>query len=528
MNRLKVNFMIILSALVLAISCDQIEDEIVNLSNFQFSEMSVAQLRRGLDSGTFSVTELVSAYLNRIDALDRNGPGLNAVISVNPDALEIAEKLEQELKAGDKRSLLHGIPVILKDNIDSKDRMPTTAGATALKNWYPQKDSWVAAKLREAGAVILGKANLSEWANFRSNISSSGWSGVGGQTNNPFVLDCNPCGSSSGSAVAVSANLCALAIGTETNGSIVCPSNANGIVGIKPTVGLVSRTGIIPISKTQDTAGPMARTVADAAACLSVIAGIDPGDPATTVPVEYRIRNFTQFLKADGLKGKRIGIYKQSMGFHHRVDALFDSAGEFLKSQGAELIEIDRILAEGVENASFMVMLFEFKDGLNRYLTGVDKDLPVHSLAELIAFNEKDPVELGSWDQKLLEMAQEKGDLDSPEYLEALEKILIGARQEGIDRVMDEYNLDAIIAPTGSPAWKTDPVNGDHFLGGSSSPAAISGYPNITVPMGFIDGLPVGMSFFGRAWSESVLIEIAFAYEQGTLHRKSPEFLLKY
>ncbi len=489
-------------------------------------EVSAAQLRQGYESGRFTAVEVVQGYLNRIEALDRNGPGLNSVLSVNPDALRIAAELDAERRAGKVRGPLHGIPVILKDNIDTMDPVPTTAGATALRASYAGRDSAVAARLRRAGAVILAKANLSEWANFRASYSSSGWSGVGGQTRNPYVLDRNPCGSSSGSGVAVAASLCALAIGTETNGSIVCPSTNNGIVGVKPTVGLVSRAGIIPISFTQDTAGPMARTVEDAALCLGVLAGVDPDD-AKTLAAEGRTHSdYTQFLKAGGLQGKRIGLMKNLMGYHSRVDALMGQAVAFLKSQGAEVIEVEGPKEGPIEGDSFTVMLYEFKDGLNKYFSGLGEGALVKNLAELIEFNRKDPVELRWFDQKLLEQAQEKGGLEAAEYKKALEAMLKAARDEGIDRLLDEHKLDALMAPTGAPAWKTDLVDGDHFTGSSSSLAAIAGYPSVTVPMGFVEALPVNVSFFGRAWSEPLLLEIAFAYEQGTKHRRPPRYLV--
>ncbi|MBN2346806.1 MAG: amidase [Candidatus Aminicenantes bacterium] len=488
-------------------------------------EITVRQLGRGYREGRFTVVEVVQGYLNRIEAVDRGGPRLNSVLCVNPDALGIAAELDAELEAGRARGPLHGIPVILKDNIDSSDPMPTTAGATALRDSFTRRDSAVARKLRQAGAVILAKANLSEWANFRASFSSSGWSGVGGQTRNPYVLDRNPCGSSSGSGVAVSANLCALAIGTETNGSIVCPATSNGIVGLKPTVGLVSRSGIIPISFSQDTAGPMGRTVEDVAACLGALAGIDEADVMTLDPDGRHGDDYTAFLKADGLRGKRIGWLKNLGGYHHRVDALLERAAADLRQQGAEVVELEGPKEGPIEDASFQVMLYEFKDGLNRYFAGLGGAAPVKSVAELIEFNKKDPVELRHFDQKLLELAQEKGGLDAAEYREALAAMRKAAREEGIDKLMGEHRLDALMGPTGAPAWKTDRIDGDHFLGGSSSLAAIAGYPSITVPMGFVDELPVGVSFFGRAWSEPVLIEIAYAYERATRHRRPPRFL---
>ena len=420
---------------------------------------------------------------------------------------------------------MFGIPVVLKDNIDTHDKMPNTAGATVLRNSFPKADSPVARKLREAGAVIIAKSNLSEWANFRGTPSTSGWSGIGGQTKNPYVLDRNPCGSSSGSGVAVSANLCMVAIGTETNGSIVCPSNNNGIVGIKPTVGLISRTGIIPISYTQDTPGPMARTVEDAATVLGGLTGIDQDDPKTFDSAGKFLSDYSSFLKKDGLKGKRIGVIKNSGGFSDRVDALMRQAIADMTEQGAEIIEVEVPKESDYNDASFEVLLYEFKDGLNRYFEGLGKDAPVKNLKELIEFNKSDSVELRYFNQKILEMADKKGDLSSPEYKKSLDKMLKATRQNGIDKIMSTKNIDALIAPTGSPAWKTDLLLGDHFVGGSSSLAAIAGYPAITVPMGFIENLPVGITFFGRAWSEPVLIEIAYSFEQSTKHRKPPKYL---
>jgi amidase len=494
-------------------------------TTFSYEEKDIAWLQERYRSGDLTILEVVKAYLDRIEAIDKNGIRLNSIITVNPDALKISEQLDEEWTAGNIRGPLHGIPVVLKDNIDTHDKMPTTAGSRALKDSYPLQDSYVAKKLREAGAVIIGKANLSEWANFRGELSSSGWSAVGGQAKNPYILDRNPCGSSAGSGVAVSANLTVLAIGTETNGSIVCPSTANGIVGIKPTVGLVSRSGVIPISFTQDTPGPMARTVMDAAICLGALVGVDSLDAKTLASEDRYFKDYTPFLKADGLKGKRLGFYQRPMGNHFKVDTLMEKTIDLLKSQGAEIIEIESIAESQVGSQSFQIMLFEYKDGLNKYFESLGPEAPIKNLEALIAFNQADSMEMQFYNQKYLEMAQEKAGLDSPEYRETLKKMLKGSREQGIDRVMDEFDLDAIIAPTGGPAWKTDPVNGDSFHVGSSSPAARAGYPNITVPMGFIDELPVGISFFGRAWSEPVLIEIAYAFEQSTKVRKAPQFL---
>lgn len=518
---------IFIIVLFFQISCHAPINESQNAGsdNFRFLEQDIGQIQQGYKDGNYTIKELVQAYLDRIEEIDKNGPAINSVIKINPDAIQIAEELDVEMSEGKIRGPLHGIPIMLKDNIDTHDGMATTAGSRALRNSYPLKDSYIAKLLRESGAVIIGKANLSEWANFRGELSTSGWSGVGGQTKNPYDLTRNPCGSSSGSAVAVSANLTMLAIGTETNGSIVCPSSTNGVVGIKPTVGLLSRSGIIPISFTQDTPGPMARTLKDATICLGALVGVDSTDEKTLESQGKFYTDYTQFLKRDGLEGKRIGVYKAPFGIHYKVDSLMDKAVNFFKNNGVEIIEIDKIYDDEVDNYSFEIMLFEYKDGLNNYFKSLGPDAPIKSLEELIAFNKSDPIELMHFNQKYLEMAQQKGDLTSEEYQEALAKMIKGSREDGIDKVMNEHNLDAIIAPTGSPAWKTDWVNGDSYVLGSSSPAAQSGYPNITIPMGYVDELPVGLSFFGRAWSEPILIEIASAYEFGTKHRKAPKFL---
>ena len=502
------------------------ENQITDYGSFIFLEQDITQVQQGYKDGTYSIKEVVQAYLDRIEEIDKNGPAINSIIQVNPDVIQIAEELDIEMSEGKIRGPLHGIPVVLKDNIDTHDKMATTAGSRALMNSFPLKDSFIAKQLRDAGAIIIGKANLSEWANFRGELSTSGWSGVGGQTKNPYVLNRNPCGSSSGSAVAVSANLTMLAIGTETNGSIVCPSHSNGIVGIKPTVGLISRSGIIPISFTQDTPGPMARTVRDAAIFLGVLVGVDSTDEKTLESRGKFYTDYTKFLKEDGLQGKRIGLYQAPLGKNYKVDILMYKAVDFLKSQGVDIIEIDEIANSKMSSYSFEIMLYEYKDGLNKYFQSLGSDAPVKSIEELIAFNQSDSIELNYFNQKYLEMAQEKGDLTSEEYVEALTKMIKGSREEGIDKVMNLHNLDAIIAPTGSPAWKTDLINGDSFQLGSSSPAARAGYPNITVPMGYVNELPVGISFFGRAWSEPLLLEIAYAYERGTKHRQSPKFLV--
>lgn len=512
-----------LVGLVALWSCSAEPKELRDTPTIPIPEYTVSQLHAAFKKGSLTAEEVVQQYLDRIAAIDDAGPQLNAIITVNPEALAIAQQLDEELKAGITRGPLHGIPVVLKDNIDTHDKMPTTAGSRALSQSFPLQDSYVAKQLREAGAVIIGKANLSEWANFRGEMSSSGWSGLGGQTKNPYDTSRNPCGSSSGSGVAVAANLAVLAIGTETNGSIVCPAHANGVVGIKPTVGLISRSGIIPISFTQDTPGPMARTVEDAVIGLGALTGIDSADSKTLASTTYLRKDYTTYLKENGLQGKRIGWYQQPMGAHYKVDSLMHQAIANMEAQGAETVPIEAIWKQQIGGASFMVMLYEYKQGLNEYFASLGPDAPIKNLEELIAFNKADSVELQFYDQRYLEMANEKGDLESKEYVDALALITRLAGEEGIDRVMAEHDLDAFVAPTGSPAWKTDWVNGDHFQLGSSSPAAIAGYPNITVPMGYVEGLPVGLSIFGTAWSEPTLIEIAYSYEQATQHRVAPE-----
>jgi len=495
-------------------------------SDFELAEATISGLQDRMESGELTAQSTAELYLARIDALDKQGPAVNAMIELNPDALAIAAELDEERGANGPRGPMHGIPVVLKDNIDTADRMQTTAGSMALAGSIAAQDSFVTEKLRQAGAVILGKANLSEWANFRSTRSSSGWSGRGGQTRNPYALDRNPCGSSAGSGVASSANFCAVAIGTETDGSVVCPANANSLVGIKPTVGLVGRSGIIPISHTQDTAGPMTRNVADAATLLGALTGIDPRDAATGPSQGRSHSDYRQFLDPDGLRGARLGVARNFFGFHERVDALMEEAIEAMRRQGAEIVDPAELDIGDAGDAEWQVLLYEFKADLNAYLGALGPAAPVHSLEEAIAFNEQNrDVEMPYFGQEIFELAQEKGPLTSPEYLDALATGLRLTRAEGIDALMDEHRLDAIIAPTDGPPWPTDLVGGDHFLGGSSTPAAISGYPDITVPLGYIFGLPVGISFFGRAWSEPVLIRLAYAFEQATNVRQAPRFL---
>ena len=490
----------------------------------ELEEASIADLRSAISSERETVRSLAAAYAERIDAVDGRGPTLRSVIEINPDVLNIAEALDRDETP---RGPLHGVPVLLKDNIGTNDRMTTTAGSLALEGSVSPNDSFVAARLRESGALLLGKANLSEWANFRSTRSSSGWSARGGQCKNPYALDRNPCGSSSGSAVAVSANLVALAIGTETDGSIVCPSSANGIVGIKPTVGLVSRAGIIPISRSQDTAGPMARSVGDAAVLLGVLAGPDPKDPVTMESGTRGLTDYTPFLVSDGLSRTRIGVVRDFYSPHEGVDRLFNEALNAMREGGATLIDpIDLARTDrALGLAENEVLLYEFKAGINAYLRALGSDAPVRSLLDLIRFNRNNAsVEMPYFQQERFEAAQAKGSLSEPSYLDALTTARRLSR-DGIDRIMRDHRLDAIVAPTGGPAWVTDLVNGDHFSISSSRYAAVAGYPNISVPAGFIFGLPVGLSFFGRAWSEPTLIQIAYSFEQMTKHRRRPRFL---
>jgi amidase len=513
--------LILLSALLTACQ-PAVASEQVNSDTINLEEITITELQSRYESGTLTAEAAVQYYLSRITAIDQSGPSLKAVLTLNPEALDIARELDGERAEGRVRGPLHGIPVLLKDNIDTGDQMPTTAGSRALSGSIAPDDATIVAQLRKAGAIILGKTNLSEWANFRSTHSSSGWSGLGGQTHNPYRLDCNPCGSSSGSGVAVAANLCVVALGTETNGSIVCPASANGIVGIKPTVGLLSRDGIIPISFTQDTPGPMARTVTDAAIALGTMTGTDPADTKTKASEGHYKTDYTVYLDSTALRGKRIGYYTAPKGTHYKVDTLMESAIATLKAQGAEVVEIEDRLSSQTGSLSYQVMLYEFKDGLNQYFASLGEDAPLKSVDELIAFNNTDEVELRHFHQDILERAAEMGALDSDDYRNSVSEMQRLARAEGIDKIMAKYELDALIAPTGAPAWKTDHVNGDHYTLGSSSPAAWAGYPNISVPMGFIDGLPVGLSIYGAAWSEPVLIGLAYDFEQAQRARQVP------
>ena len=505
----------------------------------ELDELTIADLQAGLSSGKYSAKSLTEKYLDRINDIDKRGPAVNSVIELNPDAESIAAQMDRERKAGRVRGPLHGIPVLIKDNIDTHDRMMTTAGSLALLGSIPSQDSTVVKKLRDAGAVIIGKTNLSEWANFRSSHSSSGWSARGGQTKNPYVLDRNPCGSSSGTGAAIAANLAALGVGTETDGSVVCPSNANSLVGIKPTLGMVSRAGIIPIAHSQDTAGPMCRTVTDAAILLGAMAGPDPRDEAPKVgptagwtayaPLSSlgKSTDYAKFLDRNGLRGARIGVHRKAHGFNDAVDKLMHDSIDVLKRLGATVIDPADIPTQGkFDDSEFEVLLYEFKADLNKYLVSLGPSAPVKSLKDVIDFNEKNrDRELRYFGQDIMIKAQAKGPLTELKHRTALAKNHRLTRTLGIDAVMNKHRLDAIIAPTGGPPWPTDLVNGDHYTGGYSSASAVAGYPHITVPAGYVFGLPVGISFFGRAWSEPKLITYAYAYEQATKARRVPKFL---
>jgi amidase len=495
---------------------------------FELDEADFAQLQSWMTSGRYTSRQLTDLYIQRIEAIDRKGPSLTSIAQINPDALAIADALDRERKATGPRGPLHGIPLVVKDNIDTGDRMMTTAGSLALEGSIAKRDAFVIERLRGAGAVILAKTNLSEWANFRSTKSTSGWSGRGGQVRNPYALDRNPCGSSSGTGSAVAANLAAAGVGTETDGSIVCPSAAAALVGIKPTVGRVSRSGIIPIAHSQDTAGPMARTVADAAVLLEALSGRDPSDPATTVASAAMPFDRRSALVDGALKGARIGVArKRYFGYSPATDRLVEGAIARMKELGAVIIDpADIATAAELDDCEFEVLLYEFKTDLNKYLGALPPSAPVRSLAELIAFNQRERGrEMPYFGQEILEMAQKKGALTDAAYRRAHTTCRTRARSLGIDATLARFKLDAIVAPTGGPAWPTDLVNGDHFLGASSTPAAVAGYPNVTVPVGEVYGLPVGISFIGPAWSEARLVALAYGFEQATKHRRPPRFL---
>jgi amidase len=498
-------------------------------AGFDLEELTIAELQDRMAKGQDSARSLVAKYLGRIDAIDRDGPTLRSVLELNPDAFADADRLDAERKAGKLRGPLHGVPILIKDNIATGDKMQTTAGSLALAGSPAPRDAFVVAKLREAGALILGKTNLSEWANFRDRHSSSGWSGRGGQVKNPYALDRSPSGSSSGSGAAAAANLAAAAIGTETDGSIVSPASVAALVGIKPTHGLLSRTGIVPISPTQDTPGPMARSVADAALLLGAMAGVDPDDPATKESETRGRRDYTPALDANGLKGARIGVVRVKLfGYSAPADRLAEQAITVLEAQGATIVDPADIATLGkFEEDELEVLQYEFGPALKAYLDWIGPGAPVHSLDDVVAFNQNQAArELAFFGQDLLTSSAKKGPLSADDYKRRLARYQRAAA-EGIDAVMATHNLDALIAPTGSPAWLIDLVNGDRFPGDESAPStvtSVAGYPQITVPMGSHLGLPVGLSFFGRAWSEPTLIKLAYAYEQATKHRKTPSF----
>jgi amidase len=494
---------------------------------FEIEEVSLADLALGLQQGRWTSRRLLELYAERIQRIDRDGPRLRAVIEMNPEAEAIAGQLDQERKQNHSRGPLHGIPILIKDNIDTADRMATSAGSLALGGWHPPTDSFVAARLRAAGALILGKTNLSEWANFRSTHSVSGWSGRGGQTRMPYAVHRNPSGSSSGSGAAVAASMCAAAIGSETDGSVVSPSSVNGLVGVKPTVGLISRAGIIPISHSQDTAGPMARTVRDAAILLSALTGVDANDAATAASAGKTQPDYTRFLDANGLRGARLGIARKFFDKNAVMDAFLNQCIDMLKRAGAEVIDPADLPSHGKWNdAEFEVLLYEFKADLNAYLAKLPAAREPRTLAGLIDFNDNIGArEMPYFGQEIFHQAQEKGPLTEKKYLDARQQCLQLTRTEGIDAVIDRYKLDAIVTLTNGPACLIDWVNGDSDTGGCSSPAAIAGYPHITVPAGFYRGLPLGLSFFGKAWSEPVLLKLASGFESVAQARRAPKFL---
>ena len=495
-------------------------------ATFELDEATIASLQEGMRSGRYTSRSITELYLGRIDAIDRAGPTINSVIERNPDAIRTAEERDAERRSGHVRGLLHGIPVLIKDNIETADRMRTSAGSLALAESIAARDAFIVTRLREAGAVLLGKTNLSEWANFRSTHSTSGWSARGGQTRNPYVLDRNPCGSSSGTGAAISANLATVGVGTETDGSIVCPSSACGLVGIKPTVGLVSRSGIVPIAHSQDTAGPMTRTVGDAAALLAVLSGVDARDAATSTARTYIVDDYSRSLDAGALRGARIGVARNFFGFNDAVDRVMDEAIAAVKSAGATIVDAANITtASQLGDPEFDVLLYEFKADLNTYLASLGSAAAHKDLAALIAFNEQNrDREMPYFGQEIFVRAQAKGPLTSAPYRTARAKCLRLSRTEGIDATLAKHRVTALIAPTGGPAWPIDLLNGDHYTGGSSTPSAVSGYPSVTVPAGYVHGLPVGMSFIGPRWSDARLIALAYAFEQVTKVRRAPRF----
>ena len=490
-------------------------------------ELGIKELSDLLAAQKLSSVELVGEYISRVKLIDKAGPMLNSVIEVNPDVLEIAANLDAERLAGSVRSPIHGVPIFIKDNIDTADKMQTTAGSLALVNSRPKKDAHIVKRLRKAGAIILGKTNLSEWANFRSSHSSSGWSSRGGLTRNPYALDRSACGSSSGSAVAVAANLCAAAVGTETDGSIICPSHMNGIVGIKPTLGLVSRSGIIPIAHSQDTAGPMTRTVSDAALLLTILAGYDPQDRATKGLARADFIDYSAYQPSGGLVATRIGVARQFWGVDPNVDAIMEEVVHSLQKLGAVVVDpVEIPNSNKYDDSEYEVLLYEFKSDLNQYLAGLGENAPVRTLEEIIKFNQenKDRV-MPHFGQERMIAAQAKGDLNEVSYRRALSRNRRYSDRKGLAMVFSEHQLDAVLIPSGCPAWLIDLINGDHYRGGTSSPAAVSGYPSITVPAGYIHGLPVGMSLIGLPYAEKKLIEMANSFENETRVRIPPKFL---
>ena len=492
-------------------------------------EHSIAELQEMMATGKLTSRQLAELYLDRIAALDSGGPHLNSVLELNPEALAIADALDAERMQGKLRGPLHGVPIMVKDNIDTHDRMQTTSGSLALEGHYAARDAFLVERMRAAGALILGKTNLSEWANFRGKPSVSGWSSRGGLTRNPYALDRSACGSSSGSAVSVAADLCAGAVGTETDGSVICPAQTNGIVGMKPTLGLVSRSGIIPIAHSQDTAGPMGRTVEDVAILLGAMTGVDPRDPATAKSLKHTLADYRSCLNPNGLKGARIGVARNMQGSDLRILAIFERSLDVMKAAGAELVDpADVANFDKFSNSEIEVLLYEFKADLDAYLAGVGPQVPVHSIKEVVQFN-ADNLErvMPYFGQERMEAASKKGPLIQKKYQNALSRNLRLTRQEGLDATLQMHNLDAIVVPSGGPAWTIDLVNGDalNWNMESTSPPAVAGYPHITVPAGSIFGLPVGLSFIGGAWQEPKILRLAYAYEQATHYRKSPEFL---
>jgi amidase len=516
------------AAMIFGVACGtEQRDSPGSPSEFELNELSVWQLQDGMQSGRYTSRKLVELYLERISQIDAAGPRLRSVIEINPDALALADALDAERKAKGARGPLHGIPVLIKDNIDTGDKMLTTAGSLALTGAPAPHDAFVVERLRAAGVVLLGKTNLSEWANIRSTKSTSGWSARGGLVKNPYVLDRNPCGSSSGTGAAIAANLAAVGVGTETDGSVVCPSSVAALVGIKPTIGLVSRSGIIPIAHSQDTAGPMTRTVTDAAVLLNAMVGVDPRDPATASTSSAR-EDYTAALKASALQGARIGVAREPyFGYSAPADSLIEAAIVGMKAQGATIVDpADIPTAARLDECEIEVLLYELKADLNAYLATRGTAAAASTLKELIAFNERERArEMPYFGQELFIRAEAKGPLTTPDYVAAATLCRRLAREQGIDAVMTTHRLDALVAPTLGPAWPTDLLNGDHITGSSSTPAAVAGYPSITVPAGWVGSLPVGILFMGRAWSESRLIGLAFAYEQATKHRRPPRFL---